>query len=103
MVKTIGPRTLKKINDWMKESRERAKKAHYEKRATIREDARNPLKKKSPTKPVVRAPKPKAKVKAKTIRSPHTTTSKASQWFKDMAREKRGSLRKNTRQLKGRR
>ena len=103
MVKTIGPRTLKKINDWMKESRERAKKAHYEKRATIREDARNPLKKKSPTKPVVRAPKPKAKVKAKTIRSPHTTTSKASQWFKDMAREKRDSLRKNTRQLKGRR
>ena len=87
----------------MKESRERAKKAHYEKRATIREDARNPLKKKSPTKPVVRAPKPKAKVKAKTIRSPHTTTSKASQWFKDMAREKRDSLRKNTRQLKGRR
>ena len=103
MVKTIGPRMLKKINDFMKESRERAKKAHYEKRATIREDARNPLKKKSPTKPVVRAPKPKAKVKAKPIHSPHTTTSKASQWFKDMAREKRGSLRKNTRQLKGRR
>ena len=103
MVKTIGPRTLKKINDWMKESRERAKKAHYEKRATIREDARQPQKKKSPRRPVVRAPKPKAKVKAKTVRSPHTTTSKASQWFKDMAREKRDSLRKNTRQLKGRR
>ena len=83
--------------------RKRRKKEYDEKRATIREDARNPLKKKSPTKPVVRAPKPKAKVKAKTVRSPHTTTSKASPWFKDMAREKRDSLRKNTRQLKGRR
>ena len=106
MVKTISPRMLKKINDWMKESRERAKKTHYEKRATIREDARNPLKKKSPTKPVARRSLKtivKPKVKSKIVRSPHTTTSKASQWFKDMAREKRGSLRKNTRQLKGRR
>ena len=101
MIKRISPRMLEKINDFMKESRERAKKAHYEKRATIREDARNPLKKKSPTKPVVRAPKAKAKPKAKTIHSPHT--SKRGWDIKEMARERRKSLKLHNQKLRGKR
>tara|TARA_R110000824_G_scaffold26380_1_gene90706 strand:- start:340 stop:654 length:315 start_codon:yes stop_codon:yes gene_type:complete len=104
MVKTIGPRTLKKINDLMKEGRERSKKAHYEKRATIREDARNPLKKKSPTKPVARRSLKtivKPKVKSKTIHSPHTT--KRGWDIKEMERERRKSLKLHNQKLRGKR
>jgi len=95
-----------KVRAIIEAGRKRRKKEYDEKRATIREDARNPLKKKSPRKPVARRSLKtivKPKVKSKTVRSPHTTTSKASQWFKDMAREKRGSLRKHNQQLRGRR
>ena len=92
-----------KVRAIIEAGRERAKKAHYEKRATIREDARNPLKKKSPTKPVVRAPKAKAKpkVKAKTIHSPHT--SKRGWDIKEMARERRKSLKLHNQKLRGKR
>ena len=104
MVKTISPRLLQKLWDSGEERRKSRKKAHYEKRATIREDARNPLKKKSPTKPVARRSLKtivKPKVKSKTIHSPHT--SKRGWDIKEMARERRKSLKLHNQKLRGKR